>query len=103
LKVESFLAKKGDILIWHADLAHGGAPVSNKALTRQSLIGHFCPLTVRPHYFDFRPFHHFKREHHGLYYASEHYNLATHGIRQPWARAFFTRGKNALRRRLGFG
>lgn len=28
LPKKTFLAKKGDVLIWHADLVHGGSPVS---------------------------------------------------------------------------
>ena len=37
----SFLARKGDILIWHADLAHGGSPVKHPGITRKSLVTHF--------------------------------------------------------------
>jgi phytanoyl-CoA hydroxylase len=48
--VQYFLPKKGDILAWHADLAHGGAPVKNPGLTRQSLVGHFCPQGRKPHF-----------------------------------------------------
>jgi phytanoyl-CoA hydroxylase len=49
--VKTFLAKKGDILIWHADLAHGGSPVVDKSLSRQSLVGHFCPQSASPAYY----------------------------------------------------
>ena len=41
LKKEVFLAKKGDILIWHANLIHGGMPVENKSLTRKSMVIHY--------------------------------------------------------------
>jgi 2-polyprenyl-3-methyl-5-hydroxy-6-metoxy-1,4-benzoquinol methylase len=37
----SFLARKGDVLIWHADLAHGGSPVKHPGITRKSLVTHF--------------------------------------------------------------
>ena len=76
LPVQHFLPQKGDILIWHADLAHGGAVVENTALSRQSLVGHFCPATRRPRYFDHGAKRDTTRESNGLFYASEHYNLA---------------------------
>ncbi|MFT3749369.1 MAG: phytanoyl-CoA dioxygenase family protein [Agriterribacter sp.] len=38
---KSFLAKKGDVLIWHANLVHGGAPIINKASTRKSMVIHY--------------------------------------------------------------
>lgn len=38
---KTFLAKKGDILIWHANLVHGGAPIINKSLTRKSMVIHY--------------------------------------------------------------
>lgn len=38
---ETFLAKKGDILIWHANLLHGGSPVLDAQLTRKSLVAHY--------------------------------------------------------------
>lgn len=43
LQKEIFLAKKGDVLIWHANLLHGGEPRTNPLLTRKSLVIHyFC-------------------------------------------------------------
>jgi hypothetical protein len=53
LTTESFRAKKGDVLIWHGDLMHGGAPIEDPASTRQSLIAHLMPLGVMPTMFDF--------------------------------------------------
>jgi len=38
---KTFLAKKGDILIWHANLLHGGSPITNVALTRKSMVAHY--------------------------------------------------------------
>jgi ectoine hydroxylase-related dioxygenase (phytanoyl-CoA dioxygenase family) len=35
------IAKKGDVLIWHANLVHGGAPILNPALTRKSMVVHY--------------------------------------------------------------
>jgi len=43
LKKEIFPAKKGDLLIWHANLLHGGEPRTNMNATRKSLVVHyFC-------------------------------------------------------------
>ena len=46
---EAFMAKAGDVLIWHADLAHGGLPVSSD-VTRKSLVTHYCPRFLSPLY-----------------------------------------------------
>ena len=52
LKTERFMAKKGDVLIWHADLMHGGAPIEDPTRTRKSLVAHFMPLGVMPTFFN---------------------------------------------------
>ena len=54
LELRPFLPKKGDVLIWSADLAHGGAPIAggDPRPTRRSLVAHYCPLDCRPGYFD---------------------------------------------------
>ncbi len=36
-----FTAKKGDVLIWHANLLHGGSSVKNKRLSRWSQVSHY--------------------------------------------------------------
>ena len=36
-----FKAKKGDVLIWHANLLHGGEPHLNKEKTRKSMVLHY--------------------------------------------------------------
>ncbi|MDD2877098.1 MAG: phytanoyl-CoA dioxygenase family protein [Acidiphilium sp.] len=41
------LAKAGDVLLWHADLSHGGMPISNDT-TRRSIVTHYCPADVAP-------------------------------------------------------
>lgn len=41
LKKEIILAKKGDVLIWHANLLHGGEKVIDKAITRKSMVFHY--------------------------------------------------------------
>jgi len=42
-----FAAKRGDVLVWHADLVHGGNPVS-KTVTRKSFVTHYCPRELSP-------------------------------------------------------
>lgn len=41
LKPKLFEARKGDVLIWHANLLHGGSPRRNLQLTRKALVGHY--------------------------------------------------------------
>jgi hypothetical protein len=53
---KSFLPKKGDALIWHSDLAHGGGAILKKGVTRRSLVTHYCPRKEIPHYFHHVPF-----------------------------------------------
>jgi hypothetical protein len=53
LKTERFMARKGDVLIWHADLMHGGAVIEDHERTRKSLVAHFMPLGVMPTFQDF--------------------------------------------------
>lgn len=36
-----FKAKKGDMLIWHANLIHGGEPHLDKSKTRKSMVFHY--------------------------------------------------------------
>ncbi len=47
----SFLGRKGDLLVWHADLAHGGSPVTRPERTRLSLVTHFCPAANSPFFY----------------------------------------------------
>ncbi len=39
-----FTAKKGDVLIWHANLFHGGEPHINKEMTRKSMVLHYFTI-----------------------------------------------------------
>ncbi|HEX3528255.1 MAG TPA: phytanoyl-CoA dioxygenase family protein [Thermoanaerobaculia bacterium] len=41
LTPETLLCKRGDVLIWHSSLLHGGAAVENPSLTRKSFVVHF--------------------------------------------------------------
>jgi phytanoyl-CoA hydroxylase len=36
-----FLPKKGDMLIWHGYLAHGGTKIRDRSKTRRSLVAHY--------------------------------------------------------------
>jgi len=78
LVAERFLAKKGDILVWHADLAHGGARISKPGVTRKSLVTHFCPRPVKPVYRRHIPKNYFELEvKPGCFFTSRHYDIAT--------------------------
>jgi len=41
LMPETLLADKGDVLIWHSQLFHGGLPIKKKEKTRKSLVTHY--------------------------------------------------------------
>jgi len=41
LKEVEFRGKSGDVLLWHAQLLHGGRPIRDMAKTRSSLVVHY--------------------------------------------------------------
>lgn len=41
LKKQLFLANRGDVLIWHANLLHGGSPITKPGATRRSMVCHY--------------------------------------------------------------
>ena len=41
IKKVVFTAKKGDVIIWHANLFHGGEPHLDKTKTRKSMVFHY--------------------------------------------------------------
>jgi hypothetical protein len=41
LPKQVFLARKGDVFVWHANLMHGGEPHLDKAQTRKSMVFHY--------------------------------------------------------------
>jgi phytanoyl-CoA hydroxylase len=47
---QQFRPKKGDALIWSADLVHGGSKRGTEGVTRKSLVTHFCPQDCNPVY-----------------------------------------------------
>jgi phytanoyl-CoA hydroxylase len=57
LTEQRFLPKQGDVLLWSADLVHGGSPIVDASLTRRSLVAHACPTTANPHFFSYLPDH----------------------------------------------
>lgn len=74
--IQKFFAKRGDILIWHADLAHGGSPIARPDVTRKSLVGHYCPESALPHYVKFAANRAATVSHRGISCCSWHYDLA---------------------------
>ncbi len=52
LEQKTFCAKKGDVFIWHAALAHSGRPVNTPGITRKSFVTHFS--TKQAYTFDRR-------------------------------------------------
>lgn len=46
LKRKTFCAQKGDVLIWHANLIHGGSPIIDPQSTRKSMVIHFYAKEV---------------------------------------------------------
>jgi phytanoyl-CoA hydroxylase len=43
LEISSPTMRKGDTLIWHPQLPHGGTPIKNPILTRNSIVFHYLP------------------------------------------------------------
>jgi phytanoyl-CoA hydroxylase len=41
---ESLLCPRGEVLLWHASLLHGGSPVADPARTRKSFVIHYSTL-----------------------------------------------------------
>ncbi len=41
LQKQLFLGKRGDVLIWHANLLHGGSPIGRPDATRRSMVCHY--------------------------------------------------------------
>jgi hypothetical protein len=48
LPIRSFLAKKGDVLIWHGRLMHRGSTPRVPGMTRRALITHYTGVNHRP-------------------------------------------------------
>lgn len=53
---QTFIAKKGDVLLWHANLLHGGMPINDPEQTRRSLVAHYyCEDVICYHEMTQRP------------------------------------------------
>ncbi len=50
LERKTLLIKKGDLLIWHAALAHGGEPIGNPEQTRKSFVCHYSSEKAYRHH-----------------------------------------------------
>lgn len=48
LETRLFTARKGEVLVWHASLRHGGGPVRDPSLTRKSFVVHFSTRDTYP-------------------------------------------------------
>lgn len=46
-KIETFLGKKGDVLIWHGRLVHRGSTPKVPGMLRHSLISHYSAISKR--------------------------------------------------------
>lgn len=56
LERKYFFAQKGDVLVWHANLLHGGSPITQKGATRRSMVAHyFCEGVICYHEITQRP------------------------------------------------
>jgi hypothetical protein len=76
LELARFLPKKGDVLVWSADLAHGGSEIRDPGLSRRSLVCHYCPRDVKPYYMSIsRDRRGVKSAGGGCWYSSSHYAL----------------------------
>jgi ectoine hydroxylase-related dioxygenase (phytanoyl-CoA dioxygenase family) len=68
-----FAAKKGDVFVWHADLVHGGNPVS-RVVTRKSIVTHYCPKHLTPLFSENTPTKLW--DHKGHRFTTSHYGTA---------------------------
>jgi phytanoyl-CoA hydroxylase len=75
-ELATFHARKGDVLIWHADLPHGGTRIRN-IRPRRSHVLHFAPQSVKANYFDrIGQHYHELPADGGNFFSSRHYKLA---------------------------
>jgi uncharacterized protein YndB with AHSA1/START domain len=51
---QTFRPQKGDALVWHAELVHGGSIRRDRERTRWSLVTHYCPIDIDPVYSSLR-------------------------------------------------
>jgi phytanoyl-CoA hydroxylase len=78
---ERFMAKKGDVLFWAADLVHRSHPRTLPDETsRLSCVTHYCPSTTFPFWFRFHPENRQIESYDSIAgFASMHYQLPAEG------------------------
>lgn len=55
-EAKTFHAQKGDVLLWHANLIHGGTAITKAGATRKSMVAHyFCEDVICYHEISQRP------------------------------------------------
>jgi phytanoyl-CoA hydroxylase len=67
LPKETLLIKKGDVLIWHAALAHGGSLITNPDQTRKSFVCHYSTEKALPYHRNFPTQVPVKQDYNGVY------------------------------------
>lgn len=90
LAYERFMAKKGDVLFWAADLVHRSHPRTLPDETsRLSCVTHYCPSTTSPFWFRFHTGNRQIESYDAVAgYASSHYRLPAEGkMMSPMLRA----------------
>lgn len=70
-----FRAQKGQILVWHAGLVHGGSPVLEPDQTRRSFVTHYCPMSDCPAFLQKQPTGAARYAQGDGFYASRHYDI----------------------------
>lgn len=48
LQIETFVPKRGGLLVWHHSLLHGGPKAEDQSLTRKSFVVHFTTRSTMP-------------------------------------------------------
>jgi phytanoyl-CoA hydroxylase len=75
MPLRRFRARKGDVFIWSADLAHGGSPIADRSRTRRSIVGHFTPVSSEPEFMQLHAHLRTRLPWNGFQYASAVYEL----------------------------
>lgn len=96
LRQSTFIAKKGQILVWHANLVHGGSTVLEPDQTRRSFVTHYCPMSDYPAYLKNSP----TSERYAFgegFYASRHYDIPRRAVnQQTLAKLWATNNSSAV-------
>jgi phytanoyl-CoA hydroxylase len=79
-----FIARKGDLVCWAADLVHASNPRTlPEHETRMALVTHYCPRRARPFWMRFLPDHRFIQNVGTAAIASQYYRLPAEGLVRP--------------------